>query len=220
MAQGEPKMSKLTISISAVSLLCGLLLTCESEKPDQDIDPCPGWSAFKVGHEWIYSFVYVPGCSPAPDDTCELIMKADSIISYENKDYLYLNFTGPNGYDGYFRIRCNGDTCWGLFPFSKPWLHQDNISGEYIIWNLGMQEGDTLEYYFGEFPAAYMKCSGHKSIIFNNKSLDVSLFYFSAIPWTAVSYDTWQQVNKKLGIFRFDERLEGPIIWTLKSINF
>jgi hypothetical protein len=75
---------KLILMILSSTLLAVVMVACDSEESNKDIDPCPGWPCFKVGNEWVYSIGLDNGYGYA-HWIAEGIVKRD-----DGKDYLQI----------------------------------------------------------------------------------------------------------------------------------
>jgi hypothetical protein len=127
------KTFRLMLVIVVAFTIATVVANCDKEEPE-DIDPCPGWPAFKVGNEWEYEH----SCTSWSQDTIQLI--ADTII-YQYGHY-YLGITQPP-WPGYEFYRCVGDKVYNIGAISvKDSIYQHTEITEYVLWDFSKKEGE------------------------------------------------------------------------------
>jgi hypothetical protein len=205
--------NNLMVLILMVAVLS--LFSCTSEETESQIDPCPGWSCFKVGNEWEYSLSsYVSG-------TYKLVVTADSVTKIDYTYYLVLNCaTYLTDTITYSRdlIRCEGD---------KVYYRINNQ--DFMKFDLSLNPGDcmSMEYnpnqdenYPDSVCAYWMESKDVNYIDEFGNNYTVSSFASAVPPWGPTDSPSWQgKINREYGIVEETQASSNNITTTLVSFR-
>jgi hypothetical protein len=140
---------RLVLVFLAVVLMVSVLVNCESDNTDPSIDPCPGWSCFKVGNEWEYQLECF-------GEVWQEFVTADSIVFKDSTYFLALNTRTECPYLGIdgtqVLIRCKG---------GKVFIYDGTSYQGSLMFDLDVEEGHCFEWNYkadwyeplpGEYP--------------------------------------------------------------------